>query len=184
MILRNKDEDAAVISKQPEASPTPMPEASPTPINGLFEAHLTVSDLERSIAFYRDVLGLELAHRVPARSAAFFWLGGPGKTMLGLWGIGSSPLSLHLHIAFDVALEEVHASVDRLKAAGLTPRHGKGRTPIDEPVVIGWMPAASVYFDDPDGHSLEYICMLDTAPRPDLGWVMWSDWQKRDDIPA
>jgi catechol 2,3-dioxygenase-like lactoylglutathione lyase family enzyme len=26
------------------------------PIRGLFEAHLTVGDLERSIAFYRDVL--------------------------------------------------------------------------------------------------------------------------------
>ncbi|MDB5401736.1 MAG: hypothetical protein JWQ55_3754, partial [Rhodopila sp.] len=25
------------------------------PIGGLFEAHLTVSDLDRSIAFYRDV---------------------------------------------------------------------------------------------------------------------------------
>ena len=39
------------------------------PIKGLFEAHLTVSDLERSIAFYRDVVGLELAHTVPERHA-------------------------------------------------------------------------------------------------------------------
>jgi lactoylglutathione lyase len=33
-----------------------MPTAS-----GLFEAHLTVSDLNRSVAFYRDVVGLPLA---------------------------------------------------------------------------------------------------------------------------
>ena len=54
------------------------------PIRGLFESHLTVSDLEQSIAFYGDVLGLELAHRVPERHCAFLWMGGRGHTMLGL----------------------------------------------------------------------------------------------------
>jgi catechol 2,3-dioxygenase-like lactoylglutathione lyase family enzyme len=29
----------------------------------LFESHLTVADMPRSIAFYRDVVGLELAYR-------------------------------------------------------------------------------------------------------------------------
>ena len=33
------------------------------PVDGLWETHLTVSDLERSVAFYRDTLGLALAHR-------------------------------------------------------------------------------------------------------------------------
>ena len=149
------------------------------PVKGLFEAHLTVSDLERSIAFYGDVVGLELAHRVPERHAAFFWLGGAGKTMLGLWSIHSSPMRLRLHIAFDVALDDVVASVDRLRAAGITPRHGGGGSAISEPVVIGWMPAATVYFDDPDGHSLEYIAMLDDPPRPDWGWVPLSEWRRR-----
>lgn len=49
----------------------------------------------------------------------------------------------------------------------------------DEPSVIGWMPAAAVYFRDPDGHLLEYLTMLDEAPRPDLGIVAWSAWQAR-----
>jgi lactoylglutathione lyase len=31
--------------------------------------------------------------------------------------------------------------------------------------VIGWMPAAAVYFEEPDGHMLEYLAMLDEAPR-------------------
>lgn len=61
------------------------------PIGGLFEAHLTVSDLSRSVAFYQDVLGLELAHTIPARHVAFFWIGAPGAAMLGLWSIHSSP---------------------------------------------------------------------------------------------
>ena len=72
------------------------------PIRGLFEAHLTVSDLDRSIAFYRDILGLPLAHRIAARNVAFFWVPSSDRGMLGLWCIGTSPLSLRLHIAFGV----------------------------------------------------------------------------------
>jgi lactoylglutathione lyase len=30
------------------------------PVHGLFETHLTVSDLQKSIVFYRDIIGLEL----------------------------------------------------------------------------------------------------------------------------
>ncbi len=147
------------------------------PISGLFEAHLTVSDLERSVTFYRDVLGLELAHTVPSRHVAFFWIGTPGGAMLGLWSIHSAPMSMRLHIAFRVTLPQVEASIDRLRAAGITPLSGFGREAISEPIVLTWMPAASVYFDDPDGHSLEYICMLPDRPRPDLERVSLSEWR-------
>ena len=109
------------------------------PIRGLFEAHLTVSDLDRSIAFYRDVLGLPLAHRVPERQVAFFWVPSSDKAMLGLWSIGTSPLRLRLHIAFDVALPQVFESVAALRRAGIKPRSGTGES-IDEPVVLTWMP--------------------------------------------
>jgi len=146
------------------------------PVRGLFEAHLTVSDLDRSIAFYRDMLGLPLAHRIPERQVAFFWVPSPDRAMLGLWCIGTSPLRLRLHIAFDVALDHVIASIARLREAGLTPRSGDG-APIDEPMVLAWMPAASVYFDDPDGHSLEFICMLPDQPRPELGMLPLSHWR-------
>ena len=147
------------------------------PIRGLFEAHLTVSDLERSIVFYRDVLGLPLAHRIPERQVAFFWVPSADKAMLGLWSIGTSPLRMRLHIAFDVALPQVFESIAALRRFGLTPRSGEG-TPTDEPIVLAWMPAASVYFDDPDGHSLEFISMLDEKPRPELGRVPWSEWRR------
>jgi lactoylglutathione lyase len=147
------------------------------PISGLFEAHLTVSDLDRSIAFYRDVLGLELAHKIPSRHVAFFWIGAPGAAMLGLWSVHTSPMSMRLHIAFRVTLPEVEGSIHSLQAAGMTPLSGFGRKPIAEPVVLTWMPAASVYFDDPDGHSLEYICMLPDEPRPDLGVTTLSEWR-------
>ena len=58
------------------------------PIRELFETHLTVSDLERAKKFYSDVLGLELAQEFPERDVAFFWLGGRGTSMLGLWQVG------------------------------------------------------------------------------------------------
>ena len=53
-------------------------------IQGLYETHLTVTDLERSIDFYRDIVGLELAHTIPERNVAFFWIGSRETSMLGL----------------------------------------------------------------------------------------------------
>ena len=76
----------------------------PIPVQGLFETHLAVSDLDRSIAFYRDVVGLPLALNMPERGAAFLWIGEAGGAMLGLWTIGSAPIGLTLHVAFTTSL--------------------------------------------------------------------------------
>ncbi len=145
-------------------------------ITGLFETHLMVRDLDRSIRFYRDILHLPLAYTVPERMAAFLWIGAPGKAMLGLWG-SPAPIGLHLHIAFQMSVADVEGSVADLRAAGITPRGFGGRDD-DEPLVYGWMPAVAVFFEDPDGHSLEFISMLPDPPRPDLGVVAWSAWQE------
>ena len=134
------------------------------PIEGLFEAHITVRDLERSIGFYRDVVGLELGIAQPKRPAAFFWVGGRGRSMMGIFGMGSGPLPKPHHVAFEVKLEDVLAAPERLRSAGITPFGGR-REPINEPIVFPWMPAASVFFDDPDGNLLEYISMLPDPPR-------------------
>ena len=144
-------------------------------VRGLFETHLTVSDLERSVGFYRDVVGLPVALEVPDRNAAFFWVGGHGRSLLGLWSLGSAPLGLVLHIAFEVGLDQLLEAVGALMARGITPLSFFGE-PTDEPSVIGWIPAAAVYFRDPDGHQLEYLAMLDAQPRRDIGVVTWSEW--------
>jgi lactoylglutathione lyase len=39
---------------------------------------------------------------------------------------------------------------------------------VGEPAIIGWMPAAAVYFRDPGGHQLEY---LPEPRRPDASIV-------------
>ena len=146
-------------------------------IDRLFEAHLIVADLDESIAFYRDRLGLELAHVVAERRAAFFWVGARGDSMLGLWQGGAGPQKTTTHIAFATTAEEVLAAPRRLQLAGIAALDFNGR-PTEEPVVLAWMPAAAVYFLDPDGHLLEYIAMLDGAPRPDDGLVEWRAWQE------
>jgi len=145
-------------------------------VHGLFEAHLTVSDIARSTAFYREVVGLEPAYESPQRSAAFLWVGGPGTAMLGLWELGSAPVGLSLHVAFASPLAGVLEACDRLRSLGVTPLSFYG-SETNEPSVIGWMPAAAVYFRDPDGHLLEYLAMLDAPPKP-LGVVTWSEWRR------
>lgn len=151
--------------------------SAPVPVRGLFETHLTVADVGRSVGFYRDVVGLELALDLPERNAAFLWVGEPGGAMLGLWSLGSAPMGMTLHVAFDVGLEDLLDAPRSLEARGVEPLSFFG-TPATEPSVIGWMPAAAVYFRDPDGHQLEYLAMLDESPRPELGIVAWSDWPR------
>jgi lactoylglutathione lyase len=148
--------------------------ASVMAVRGLFETHLTVADVDRSVAVYRDVVGLPVALELPERAAAFHWIGGPGRAMLGLWSLGSAPMGLSLHVAFAMDLGDVLAAPARLREAGVEALSFFG-VPADEPSVIGWMPAAAVYFRDPDGHLLEYLAMLDGPPRPELGIVPWSE---------
>jgi len=145
------------------------------PIQGLFETHLTVRDLDTSVAFYRDVVGLELACRVTERRVAFFWIGGRGQAMLGVWELGDGPNAMRLHLAFTSTVDQILAAPFVLKSKGVTPKGFHGE-PVEEPVVIGWMPAISLYFNDPDGHILEYLAMLSQEPRPAIGVVSYSEW--------
>jgi lactoylglutathione lyase len=148
------------------------------PIHDLFEAHLTVADLRRSMAFYGEVLGLELARVIDDRRVAFYWIGGRGNAMLGLWEVGSTPQKMSLHLAFTVKLPDLLNAAKVLRENGITPLDFYKR-PTDEPVVLAWMPAASLYFQDPDGNQLEYISMLPDPPEPDFGVVSWSSWNSR-----
>jgi len=149
--------------------------AGSVPIGGLFEAHLAVSDLGRSVAFYRDDVGLTLGLEEPERGAAFFWVGEAGAGLLGLWSLGSAPMAVVSHVAFRVSLPHVLEAGERLRAAGITPLSFFGDE-TEEPSVIAWMPAAATYFRDPDGHLLEYLAMLEGSGAPARGILSWSEW--------
>jgi len=152
---------------------------SPTPaalITGLFETHLNVANLERSIEFYEQVLGLQLGIQQEARRVAMVWIGGWGKAMLGLWEKPESEI-IRQHLAFEVQLADLDRTIGLVKRLGVQLRNFfEERT--DVPTVFGWIPAASIYFDDPDGHALEFLAKLPGDPRPEIGVVSWDDWQR------
>ena len=50
---------------------------------------------------------------------------------------------------------------------------------IERPMVFAWMPAVAIYFEDPDGHSLEFIGMLSGESRPEDGVVSYEDWLEK-----
>lgn len=143
-------------------------------IEQLFETHLDVSDLERSMAFYESILGLELGTKEEVRRIAFYWIGGRMKTMLGLWEKRHTPIPSR-HIAFEVELDALGPAIERLNSLGIATKDFFGRVS-EDPTVLAWMPAVSIYFDDPDGHLLELIARIPGDPLPERGIVQWSDW--------
>ena len=145
----------------------------------MYEAHLPVADTDAAQRFYIEIVGLQFAHRDLTRDIVFLWAGADRKSMLGLWG-PSTTLGRQFHkchIAFTVSLHELLAAGKQLNAAGIQTRNFVGKKTI-EPSVIGWMPSAQLYFDDRDGHSLEFIALLDESP--DRAFVgSFSEWKKR-----
>lgn len=145
-------------------------------IQGLFETHIKVANLEQSMSFYGERLGLPLATLDEKRRVAFYWLGGRGEAMLGVWEQTDRPIQAQ-HFAFRCSIEDVlHQSVAYLRARHL-PAYNFLKDGAERPMVFGWMPAVAIYFNDPDGHSLEFIAMLPDSPRPDVGVVSWEAWQ-------
>ncbi len=127
--------------------------------------HLKVSDLDRSIAFYRDVLGLEVQQRYGAQ-AAFLSAGGYHHHLgLNTWesrGGGAPPKNATglYHVAFlypdRVALGRAVAQVKR---------HGIS---LDGAADHGVSEA--VYFNDPDGNGIELY-----RDRPQSDWPKLAD---------
>ncbi len=145
----------------------------------LYEAHLRVADTEAAQQFCVEIVGLQFAHRELTRDAIFLWAGADRRSMLGLWG-PSTTLGREFHqchIAFHVPLAELLAAGERLKAAGIQTQNFAGEK-TTEPSVIGWMPSAQLYFHDYDGHSLEFIALLDESPEPEFVGAL-SEWKQR-----
>lgn len=135
-------------------------------IKGLYETHLFVEDLERSIEFYKDTLKLKQCRFNNERRTAFFWIGEDKKSMLGLWEKPKDEIDIR-HFAFECDPNWIeNESVNYLKSRNIKYWNflndgNKG------PMVFVWMPAISIYFNDPDGHELEFIGILNGKSKSD-----------------
>lgn len=141
----------------------------------IFETHVKTTDLARAMAFYGGTLGLEEAYHLPERQVAFYWIGPPGNAMLGVWGVSEARWHTS-HFAFEITEDAIEPAIERLKAAGIRVNDFFG-TESDDPSVHAWMPAAGIFFRDPDGNSLEFVAMLPGESRPELGVVPLSVWR-------
>lgn len=147
-------------------------------INGLYETHLEVRNLEKAIAFYRDVLELELALVENGRRIAFFWIGKAKEFMLGLWEKAEGEVhSRHFAFRCDQAFI-LHEASAWLEARGLKPynflKDGSNR-----PMIFAWMPALAIYFNDPDGNVLEFIAVMEGEGQPGLGVLSYEEWMEK-----
>lgn len=153
-------------------------------ITGLFETHLHVRNLERSIEFYETTLGLQLGMKEQARGVAFYWIGGQGKTALGLWENppwvsdgNTAGQIITQHFAFEIERADLSRAVASVKERGIELRNFFGQI-TDTPSVFGWVPAASIYFNDPDGHLLEFVAKLSGKAKPEIGVVSLDEWNR------
>jgi catechol 2,3-dioxygenase len=122
--------------------------------------HLKVSDLDRSEAFYRDALGLEVTERV---GGTFVFMSfGASHHDLALQGHPDAPsadpegLGLY-HFAIEVDDEvELGRAVDRIREAEI------------EFAAVDHGISKSIYFSDPDGHGVEvYADTRELRHRPE-----------------
>lgn len=132
-------------------------------ISGLYEAHLPVQNLTISMSFY-EKLGLKLAWR--DNDTAFFWIE-EGKSWVGLWEGKEVETPYHpslRHIAFRTSYEQLKGSLQWLSSIGVAAVPFGRRTSAD-PFVRPNQGNASVYFNDPDGNSLELMCFVEVPER-------------------
>lgn len=122
---------------------------SATTISALGQIALTVSDVDRSVAFYRDALGLP-----------FLFSAGPGLAFLDLGGVRlmltapEGDFTPGMSSVLYLVVEDIVAAHAEYAARGMTF--------IDEPHLIAPMPDHDLwmcFFKDPDQHMLALMCM-------------------------
>ena len=148
-------------------------------IKGLYETHLFVENLERSIEFYGKILELKQCRFNNERRTAFFWIGKDKQHMLGLWEKPKVQIDIR-HFAFECEPDWIlNESVNYLKSRNIKYWNFLNDG-TDGPMVFVWVPAISIYFHDPDGHELEFIGVLNGASKSDTEKrvVTYNDWLK------
>lgn len=130
-------------------------------IKGLGEVSIRVQNLDVMHKFYEEVIGLEVLRR--EEEYVFFKIaeGYGGHTQnLALFAssnrtfltnksadINPHQSTLH-HIALNIALEDLESEKSRLEDLGIKVNA----------IVHEWLHVRSLYFPDPEGNLLEFVC--------------------------
>ena len=152
-------------------------------LNGINHLALVSSDMERTVDFYTNVLGMPLIKtlEIPGGAQHFFFDCGNGDSLAFFWfpeapasapgiasagelpGVGSI-VSAHgsmNHVAFDVPVDRFDAYVQALKDKGVAVsrvvNHDDSESTVATEMHDGVF-VRSVYFRDPDGVLLEFAC--------------------------
>jgi len=160
----------------------PRPENKEFELRGVNHLALVCEDMQRTVDFYSDVLGMPLIKTIElpggmgqhfffdignGDSLAFFWFPespdrAPGvaspAAMVGSGSIATAHGSMN-HIAFDVAPERMEEYRERLKAKGVevTEIVNHDNSPMQaSPTLTDDVFVRSMYFFDPDGIMLEF----------------------------
>jgi catechol 2,3-dioxygenase-like lactoylglutathione lyase family enzyme len=132
---------------RPTSAPTPARARSRDEfsLDKLHQVALTAINLDASVAFYRDVLGLRFLGRFDPPGIAFFNLGGGARLMLS---VTSSQATLYFLV------EDVDAAVKELRKRNVQFLHAPALVHRDEAGQFGkkgveeWM----AFFKDPSGN--------------------------------
>ena len=124
-------------------------------VNGLAEVVLNVRDMARSLGFWRDLVGLEVASPPEMASPVFLRAGNSGDGLPALVVLVqlpadaaafAAPRTLH-HLAVSLPAGGLEAAAVELEAAGLAVRFGQHPT----------LGLRTMYANDPDGNEVEFI---------------------------
>ena len=127
-------------------------------IVGLAEIVLIVGDIEQSLHFYRDTLGLGVISPSTLKGPVFLQAGSGGGSVPQQIVLVPRPANvepaaaprmgraLH-HIGLQVAPGDYEAEEARLESLGFELRHG------EHP----FLPVRAFYLDDPDGNEVEIV---------------------------
>jgi catechol 2,3-dioxygenase len=126
-------------------------------IRGLAEVVLLVRDLDKSLAFYRDILGLTVISPPEMKPAAFLEVGtshgGVPQQIVLVRRPADAPAlpdrmqrGLH-HIGIEIEPGALEGERERLQSLGFEVRTG------EHP----FLPVEAIYIDDPDGNEVELV---------------------------
>ena len=131
-------------------------------VKALGEIALRVKDLRQMTDFYEQVVGLEVMRK--SANMAFFRIaeGHGGHTQIlalfdrcsepGFKGIDGEKTTVD-HFAFAIDLEDLEFEKDRIQGLGLCV----------ETTVHSWVKWRSLYFTDPEGNRVEFVCFDETV---------------------